>query len=426
MHAKTSLNVKKSDNMVCDLFQIPNLYQIYRAFHSVFSKNLNKELVLKGWSDKLSALKPVLSEGASQKQWPALEQATQNLKEIQKKLQHDVDYLEKNAKFIFSVDEENSTRKTAEVFRGWYVKGDYPSLSAMAIFGMHYAGLKPDDEIVRMVLTASVLGEVENDLPYHSNMHYRKVVFHILRMCMVHNDIYEGTRRAFTAHQIALLIAAASIHDLGHDGKGNSLEGEHIRARLEQFSVDLAVPYFEALGFGGQDLQDIQIMLLCTDVTPINSPRNPVNQMKAAYRFHHLGNKEGVDSLNLSADLKPLEKRSDLVMMSLVLHEADLATSSGVNYTVTKFETGLVREEMGSDIARPSDIIQFLDGICGRQILSNAGQELYAANMARIYALAEEDYNKGNEPYPKVSRSDFILGENISDQASVGGSDSLH
>ncbi len=392
----------------------------------MFSKNLHKELVLKSWSDKLRALKPVLKEGASQSRWPALEGASQVLEHILDRLERDINYLESHAKFVFLVDEENSTRKTAEIFRGWYVTDDYPSLSALAIFGMHYAGLKPDDEIVRMVLAASVLGEVENNLPYHSNMHYRKVVFHVLRLCTVHNDIYAGTRRAFSAHQVALLIAAASIHDLGHDGKGNSLEGEHIRARLEQFSVDLAVPYFEALGFGGQDLQDINIMLLCTDVTPINNARNPVNQMKAAYRYHHLGNKEGIDHLNLSADLKPLETRPGLVMMSLILHEADLATSSGVNYTVTKFETGLVREEMGSDIARPSDVIQFLDGVCGRQILSNAGQELYAANMARIYALAEEDYNKGNEAYPKVSRSDFILGENIQDQASAGGSDSLH
>ena len=66
-------------------------------------------------------------------------------------------------------------------------------------------------------------------------------------------------------------------------------------------------------------------------------------------------------------------------------------------------------EEFRDDRARPSQVVDFLDQICQRRFLSDAGQKLYAANLARIYSLAEQDVANGDEPYPSSNMADFVL-----------------
>ena len=132
-------------------------------------------------------------------------------------------------------------------------------------------------------------------------------------------------------------------------------------------------------------------------------------QMKAAYRFHFLGEKKKFERLNLSPALKLLEKNEKVCLMACLLHEADMATSAGLTYEMTSYETVLVRDEIGTRDAKPEHIIEFLDVICQRQFLSEAGQKLYAANMGRIYALAEEAVKDGNALFPKSEHTDFIL-----------------
>jgi hypothetical protein len=65
--------------------------------------------------------------------------------------------------------------------------------------------------------------------------------------------------------------------------------------------------------------------------------------------------------------------------------------------------------EIKKDDGCPQDVIDFLNQICQRHILSDAGQRLYAANLARIYALAEEDVKLGNQAFPDARYSDFLL-----------------
>ncbi|MFP4314434.1 MAG: hypothetical protein ACLFR0_08925, partial [Alphaproteobacteria bacterium] len=167
------------------------------------------------------------------------------------------------------------------------------------------------------------------------------------------------------------------------------------------------------------------VMLLCTDVTPFNDPGNAVNQAKAAYRFHFLSGARGMSSrLNLEEELKILEECPSAAAMALMLHEADIATSAGLHYNITKYETGLLREEIADGIALPAHVLDFLNDICNRQMLSEVGQQLYAANMARIYALAEDDLRNGNNPFPSIEKSDFILGIQSSDY--MQGSKSLN
>jgi len=106
-------------------------------------------------------------------------------------------------------------------------------------------------------------------------------------------------------------------------------------------------------------------------------------------------------------DIRALEKDPSLTTLCMLLHEADIATSAGVTYNVTKFETSLIMEEFKDDKAYPADVINFLEQICQRCFLTDGGLKLFSSNMARIYTLAEQDVENGNQPYPSSQLADF-------------------
>lgn len=326
---------------------------------------------------------------------------------------------------LFCSDETVSgqTKLCVEILRGWALTGEAPSLAALAIQAMETLGVK-DDEYARLVMLAAVLGEIENKLPYHSNMHYRKVVLQLIRLMAHHNEIYAGTSKVFSDKDICLLLTAACIHDVAHDGRGNTVQGVHERGRLETRSFDVLRHWMEPLGFDDPQLHEaLRVMLMGTDVSPVGDSRAPVAQMRTAYRHHFFGQKGWVEPLNLSSDLQPLEENGHLAMMALTLQEADIATSAGLDYSVTKFETALICEEYNMPEALPQHIINFLRDVCNRQFLSDAGQRLYAGNMARIFALAQKDVDAGNLPLPDSLHADLVVGQTFK---GLPPSDSIH
>lgn len=332
---------------------------------------------------------------------------------IEKTWQNDLKSLESLSIFAAAglpVNDE-VTQEVSDILHIWQTQGKTPSLYALCTMAMENLGVKPAPDMLNMVLTCAILGEIPNIQPYHDNTHFKKVVLHLILLIKTHNIIYEGSNRTLSDSEICLMLAAACIHDIGHDGSGNMVKGIHVPSRLEKLSFDLAKPYIEAAGI--QDtgiLNNLALMLLTTDVSPLDDPTNPMHQMKAAYRFHFLGEKAKAHTLNLDEDLKVLEKEAVLSTMALLLHEADIATSAGLTYEITKYETSLLREEFCGDHGKPSHVVDFLNQICTRRFLSDAGQKLYAANLARIYTLAEADLENGNQDFPESKLADFILG----------------
>lgn len=308
-------------------------------------------------------------------------------------------------------DNDAETELTVHLYRHWHTQPESSSLTALSLFGLDLCAPGASLQQIKAVLAASVLGEIENTLPYHNNIHYRKVLLQTLRMIRAHNNIYLGTARALSTDQMVLLMIVACIHDLGHDGQGNTVRGVWQAGRLERKAYDLALPYLQACGYDNvNDLERLRVMLLCTDVTPAGDPISAAAQMKAAYRHHFMGFKGRFQTLNLDPELKRLETDEDLTLMSLILHEADVATSAGLTYDMTAYETALLMQEMGAETARPQHVMDFLNLICQRQMLTIAGQELYAANLARIYALTEEAVQAGDDPYPMAELSVFLSG----------------
>ncbi len=363
------------------------------------------------WSKALQDISPVFEAVRPDSSWADRDTVRQTAKKVIQNLEQDLTTLQGDAAFIFSVknDAQDLARQTSDMLRRWQLAERSPSLAALSIFAIRNLQINLPPEIAAAVLTGSVLGEVENTLPYHNNMHYKKVLLQVIRLVAVHNSIYEDTLQALDDRQVGILLLAACIHDLGHDGKGNTIKGVFEQCRLEKRAFELALPYLEVCRMSLGDMDTLRVMLLCTDVAPLGDPANPVNQMKSAYRYHFLGQKKKLGPLNLDEELSALEKDSALTMMAIILHESDIGTSAGLDYSVTTYETGLYKKEMGQAQAFPEDVVDFLNDICQRQMLSDAAQRLYAANMARIFALAEKEIADGNHAYPQPEHSDFLL-----------------
>lgn len=367
------------------------------------------------WASSLQALGALANSVESQPEESRFLDAAEYVRahaRVMERLDKDLKTIQASYLPLFRPEETvaSQTKLCSAIMRQWALTGQAPTLSALCITALEELGVQ-DEEYGRLLMLASVLGEIENPLPYHSNMHYRKVVLQLIRLIAHHNDIYSGTVKVFSDRNICLLLTAACIHDLAHDGRGNTVQGVHERARLENLAFHIIRHWMEPLGFTDKVMQGaIRSMLVSTDVSPVGDPRAPVAQMKTAYRHHFFGQEGWVEPLNLSADLKPLEGSPELAMMALVLQEADIATSAGLEYAVTKYETALVCEEYKMKEALPQHIINFLRDVCGRQFISDAGQRLYAANMARIFALAQKDVDAGNLPLPTSAHADLVLG----------------
>ncbi len=363
------------------------------------------------WKKLLQGLKPAIVQ-VQDEDWREPE-------EVKKAIDLALDTLEKDVKtiqkhnFVFLTHQKagGGTADLANYLRSWHVMGEVPSLVSLAVASCEKFEITSPDH-VQILLMAAVLGDVENDLPYHSNTHFKKVLLQLIRLISVHNSIYGGTARALSAEQIAVLLIGGCIHDLGHDGLGNTVKGVFYPGRLERQSFEFAAPYLHAAGASDDILSTLKAIVLTTDVTPLGIVTNPMHQMKAAYRFHFLGENEQYSTLNLSDDWAVFEDDSMLTLMACLLQEADIATSAGVDYAVTQYETCILMDEIGAQEARPAHVLDFLEKVCQRRFLSDAGQKLFGANLARIYALAEEADQNGNEPFPRAQHTDFILGAN--------------
>ncbi|MDB2682983.1 hypothetical protein N9Z27_01880 [Alphaproteobacteria bacterium] len=371
---------------------------------------------LKSWEGTLEDVKDILFSLEPEGNWANKQIIRDTYAEIQGNLNEDIDFLSINAAFIFSKDHstDDLTAETVDLLRHWYLMNHAPSLLSLCMFAVENFQIDIDGDLKQALVMACVLGEVPNDLSYHSTLHYKKVVLQMIRLISIHNGIYKDTDNFCDGTNIAFLLMASCIHDLGHDGKGNTLKGVYHQARLERISYAILVKYFNAIGFKDTEnyqkmMDDLRLVLLCTDTSPMGDPASFANQMKTAYRVHFLNQKSGYEGMNLDPEVRALETDEKLTVMALLLHEADMATSSGLNYEITSFETTLFYREINQPEAKPSNVIDFMNTICQRQVLSSAGQKLYSANMARILALAEKEIKAGNSPFPEPEHSNFLL-----------------
>lgn len=254
-----------------------------------------------------------------------------------------------------------------------------------------------DQKLNMAVFTAAALSDVPNGLSYHNNFHFFKVVLHVVRMISAHNFIFEGGKHALNKEDVAQLLIAACIHDLGHNGKGNIIDRKYSMAATEMRSYGYALPFLEKCNLDKVFLEDIKFLLFCTDASPFGDPISPSMQLRRSYNYH-FGDEDMSDDLMLSSELSVLENREDLVLKCMLLHEADLMNSLGVSYDLTVAESIAVSCEIGTD-PTPEGTLLFFEKNCENDFFSDSGRFLGQENFRRIRLQVLKDYNAGNKPY---------------------------
>ncbi|MCB1681682.1 MAG: hypothetical protein H6858_02985 [Rhodospirillales bacterium] len=281
---------------------------------------------------------------------------------------------------------------------------DRLSLTALVVYALASLGFRYEDAVVvRPALVASVLGEAPHTQAYHNTVHFRKVLQHTVRLIRMHNSLADEME-PLSQEQMVLLLTAACIHDLGHDGSGNVQAGQYEPGRLELQSSELAEPYLSAAGMSEGMMTYLRTMVLCTDASRPDNPSCPLTQLKAAFH-HHFAGSSGKAEHTVGQIFSFLSHRADLTLLSMYLHEADIMSSAGVSYEKTRCETILFKRERGEGAARPSDVLEFFDTICRGGFLSKAGQALAQKPFETIRAAVEKDFEMGNAVYQQDTGS---------------------
>lgn len=308
----------------------------------------------------------------------------------------------KAMQYIFTPDlsVDENTRNSVDLIQKWHAAEEDSCVAAILCSAMTQFDFRvgEDDDLIRGILFSSILAEVPNALLYHNNLHFRKVVLHVVRMIVAHNAMFEGTNHSLDKSQVTALLIAAAIHDLGHQGKGNITNRKYEMAKTEKRSFELAAPYLREAGISEELLCDIRTMLIGTDVSPFGDPISPANQVRAAYEYHY-GTAEDDEALELCEDLIVLESNADLCMMCLMLHEADIMNSAGLSYEITCQESIFVSKEIGRPHASPEDTLLFLEKICCGEMLSDSARFLASDNLQKILTRVMQDFKDGNVSY---------------------------
>ena len=296
----------------------------------------------------------------------------------------------------------------SHVFNSWRNGDGTPSLPALLLNAAHHFDLDMTSDLFSMALTACMLGEIPHENPYHNNHHFREVFFLLVHLCDNHNEIEKNPAMALNHDDILTLLATAAIHDFAHKGQGNIIDGMHIQSYVEKQSIEKSKPFFNALGIDNKLLSDIGIMILCTDVSRSAEGQSPAEIARDVYLAHQHDNLSIVTVDDLYA---PIIESSKLSLMTILLCEADIAMSSGLDYDFSKKMTKLVADE--SSVLQPNaaTLYGFMQSICHGGYLSRAAQCLLGQNFQGILLQAEMDSEKNisyAEQEPKRTQRNII------------------
>jgi hypothetical protein len=303
------------------------------------------------------------------------------------------------ADLLFGPDITTYGDRASAVFVQWEEEGAGPSMAAILAAAADYFQMETSAPEMRAALMAAILADVPNGLLYHNNEHYRKVVFHAVRLLATHRHGHFPYQPLLYNDDILKMLIAAMIHDLGHEGGDNMRGGIYTPGYMEQKACGLMRPYFEALEVDRDFRDEIETMVFCTDITPFAGENTPCVRMKKIYHHFFLGGLSGDDANSMMiGKLRLFQGNPRLALMAMMLHEADIATSAGLTYEQSKAETINFMEERGAD-AGPKVLLRFLAEQLNGRMITPPAQFLFAGRMESIMQQANDDMNAGIERY---------------------------
>jgi len=303
------------------------------------------------------------------------------------------------AELLFHQDITAYGPRATAVFERWATEGGSPSMPALVAHAMNHFKIEAQSPYVPVLLMAALLAEYPNELQYHGNEHYRKVLFHVIRLTATHNDLFARSEWFLSPDEVARLLIASCIHDLGHEGGDNQRDGIYTPGYMEQRAFNVARPYFEALGLDKKSQGEIETMVFCTDITFFAGDNSPCLRMKKIYKHYFWDDNSEDVSLMLMGKLRRYEDNPQLAQMAMILHESDIGTSAGLSYEQTIKETLNIMGERGQNSAGPQTVLAFLREQLGETMFTEAGKQVFGSEMVNIVDHAESDVRAGRKQF---------------------------
>lgn len=304
------------------------------------------------------------------------------------------------SELLFGVDLVAYGARATAVFNRWADEGGGPSMVAMAAHAIDHFNIPHDHPDVGSVLTAALLAEYPNNLLYHGNEHYRKVMFHVIRLMVTHQALQDEKAIKLSEAQIIQMLIAAAIHDLGHEGGDNMRDGIYTPGYMEQRAVDIARPYFQALDLDRDLLAEIETIVFCTDITFFAGENSPCVRMRKIFDYFFVGNVTEDDiGMMMIGKLRRFDENPALSMMAMLLHEADVGSSAGLSYEQSRVETMSIMEERGVMTAGPKMLLAFMTQQLNGNMVTPAGRAVFGPAMQTIMEQAAEEIANGVETF---------------------------
>lgn len=348
----------------------------------------------------LADLKALVQTVKPHENGPAPEALIACIDDMSRKIAQDDQRMDDVADVLFGSDTSAYGTRATAVFSRWHSEGGGPVMPVMLAHAADHFGLADNTPTIRAAMMAAILAEIPNHLQYHGNEHYRKVMFHTIRLLATHQSSDFPYQPALNADDVGKMLIAAAIHDLGHEGGDNLRDGIYTPGYMEQQAFDIARPYFEAMGLERDFWGEIETVIFCTDITFFAGDNSPCIRMKKIYRHFFMGGADGEDVESMMiGKLRLFEDNAKLAVMAMMLHEADIATSAGLSYEQSRSETVDIMEERGILNAGPKTLLRFLTEQLDGRMMTPAAQKLFAGEMAIIMQQAEDDILAGVETF---------------------------
>lgn len=183
-------------------------------------------------------------------------------------------------------------------------------------------------------------GRLIRPLAYHDRVHTAEVMLGAHFIALL---------RELLARDAQELIAAALIHDLGHDG-GANLDQPF---RLERRALASARPALAEAGVGADCVARLAAMVYATELG-LGLPR------VRAWYLHHRRGEPAPAGEEAAAALAPIAADPGLATLALALAEADSLASAGLSVAGGQASQARLAEEWGRPLG-PADALAYFD-----------------------------------------------------------------
>lgn len=323
----------------------------------------------------------------------------ESVERVRNSFEKDYSRLEGLEALLFGEDVTAYGERCAAVFSRWEEEGGGPSLLVMIVKAWETFGYPDSNALIKAGIISAVLSEVPNEMQYHGNEHYRKVLFHVLRMIQTHNCLHEDDEWTLDLEEISLLMIAGTIHDLGHEGGDNMRDGIYTPGYMEQKALDLAMPYFEAIGMGVEHRSIMEALIFCTDITFFAGDNSPCFRMRKIYNYYFVDQSDDTVLNYMMGKLRSFDNNPKVALIAMILHEADIGTSAGLNYEQSIVETINIMEERCIKNAGPKILLAFLKEQLEGSMKTECGALLFGPGMKIIMEEATQNFKDGRETF---------------------------